>query len=181
MLQLHGTLARAGFSGCFVVGGRWDMQALSMAHCIGQVQQPVPVYRLVTKGTLEERVHHLVEKKKGCELVFKSSIRLDCWLFFCSTCCNLHNACCVPPAQFPLTISPHVKYMLLLRARQHKYCSPLCESRQAQGYFSRRLFWARLCPLYSLACECAPVRKDQSMQGLGPQGIPSSVQLPSLL
>lgn len=51
------------------------MQALSMAHCIGKAGQPLALYRLVTKGTLEERVHHLVDKKKGCDLIFKSSVR----------------------------------------------------------------------------------------------------------
>ncbi|KAL3149213.1 hypothetical protein ABBQ32_002039 [Trebouxia sp. C0010 RCD-2024] len=53
---------------------RWDMQALSRAHHIGQADKAVPVYRLVTKGTLEERVHQLADKKKGSDLVFKSSI-----------------------------------------------------------------------------------------------------------
>lgn len=51
------------------------MRALSMAHCIGRPEQPVAVFRLVTKGTMEERVHQLVDKKKGSELVFKSSVR----------------------------------------------------------------------------------------------------------
>lgn len=51
------------------------MQALSMAHCIGRPEQAVPVYRLVTKATMEERVHQLVDRKKGSELVFKSSVR----------------------------------------------------------------------------------------------------------
>ncbi|KAL0025228.1 hypothetical protein WJX77_008845 [Trebouxia sp. C0004] len=52
---------------------RWDVQALSMAHCIGSADRAPTVYRLVTKGTLEERVHQLTDKKKGCDLVFKSS------------------------------------------------------------------------------------------------------------
>ncbi len=54
---------------------RWDVQALSMAHCIGSADRALTVYRLVTKGTLEERVHQLTDKKKGCDLVFKSSHR----------------------------------------------------------------------------------------------------------
>ena len=56
---------------------RWDVQALLMAHCIGSADHAVAVYRLVTKGTLEERVHQLADKKKGSDLVFKSSHRLD--------------------------------------------------------------------------------------------------------
>lgn len=76
------------------------MQALSMAHHIGQTDKPVPVFRLVTKGTLEERVHQLADKKKGSDLVFKSSIRYLCLL--CSS--KLHavyppihafGACCL--------------------------------------------------------------------------------------
>lgn len=92
----------------FFLGGRWDMQALSMAHCIGRPHQAVPVYRLVTKGTMEERVHQLVDKKKGSELIFKSSVRWDCLpgflpgRLYCITCFIalpapvrvLHLLCC---------------------------------------------------------------------------------------
>ncbi len=56
------------------------MQALSMAHCIGSADRALTVYRLVTKGTLEERVHQLTDKKKGSDLVFKSSHRSACSL-----------------------------------------------------------------------------------------------------
>ena len=51
------------------------MQALLMAHCIGSADHAVAVYRLVPKGTLEERVHQLADKKKGSDLMFKSSHR----------------------------------------------------------------------------------------------------------
>lgn len=63
------------------------MQSLSMAHCIGQPGQPLPVYRLVACDTVEERVQQLVDKRKGAESAFKSAQRsaLAC-------CCRLHTS-----------------------------------------------------------------------------------------
>ena len=93
--QSHSIVAslRAGCDGAVSCGGRWDMQALSMAHCIGRPEQAVPVFRLVTKATMEERVHQLVDKKKGSELVFKSSVRwgylLSLQRLLCSGPCSI--------------------------------------------------------------------------------------------
>lgn len=58
-----------------VHGCRWDMQALSMAHCIGQPNQPLHVYRLVAANTMEERVQQLVDKRQSFESAFKSTNR----------------------------------------------------------------------------------------------------------
>ena len=60
---------------CRHVNCRRDVQALSMAHCIGKADLPLTVYRLVSKGTLEERVQQLADKKKGSDVIFRSSHR----------------------------------------------------------------------------------------------------------
>jgi SNF2 family DNA or RNA helicase len=40
-----------------------EEQATSRVHRMGQTR-PVQVYKLVTRGTLEEKIHHLIEKKR---------------------------------------------------------------------------------------------------------------------
>lgn len=59
------------------------MQALSMAHCIGQPDQALPVYRFLAANTIEERVQQLVDKKQSVESAFNSiqrSVGLFLWL-----------------------------------------------------------------------------------------------------
>ena len=51
------------------------MQALSMAHCIGQPDQALPVYRFLAANTIEERVQQLVDKKQSTESAFNSMQR----------------------------------------------------------------------------------------------------------
>lgn len=112
------------------------MQALSMSHRIGEPDRPVRVYRLVTKGTLEERVHQLVDKKKGSDLVFKSSIRYHCLLPCCSfntyaVYCPTHafGACCgafLPPGCLrwtPLDLFNFQEHPVIKSAWPHYFAS----------------------------------------------------------
>ena len=46
-----------------------------MAHCIGSADAALTIYRLVSKGTIEERVQQLADKKKGSDSIFRSSHR----------------------------------------------------------------------------------------------------------
>ena len=57
-----------------------DQQAMDRAHRLGQTKQ-VTVYRLICKGTIEERIlQRAKEKSEVCTLFFsKEYVTLDIW------------------------------------------------------------------------------------------------------
>ncbi|KAK9823247.1 hypothetical protein WJX72_001331 [[Myrmecia] bisecta] len=49
---------------------RWDIQAMLRAHCLGK-GAALTVFRLYVRGSVEERILQLVEKKRGMDAVLK--------------------------------------------------------------------------------------------------------------
>lgn len=72
-----------------------DMQALSRAHRKGQ-SKPVVVYKLLARGTVEERIMHIAQSKLALDHIVVEKCAFDMYFFAADTLSVLVRRCRLP-------------------------------------------------------------------------------------